>query len=574
MDNPRADGWNTEVLGEQAEEQLKALGKLIVHPEQLEAARLEALVVPESFRCDRLVPESLEQVFEDSGVVVERLTSESSAPGKFSGIGDFKMVLRQAAAEVAGADDARFEVKIVGVEPAGNGFSTRQYFSLSGVTAGGMVEHHATWRADWESAGADAAPRMRRLVVERFERIRTRGPARPLFADCTEAALRANPCYAEQLLRGANHWLARMPDRATGNFYGMPGLAVGDVNGDGLDDLYLCQDPGLPNKLFLQQPDGTLRDVARQWEVDWLEDSRSALLVDLDNDGDQDLAVSIFGHVVLARNADGRFEIQDVLPCEGSNTSLAAIDYDQDSRLDVFVCRYGRGGDLTGGADPAGTAPELFFDSESGLPNKLFRNLTTREGWKFEDVTRQVGLEDGGDRRSFAAAWEDFDNDGDPDLCVANDFGPNNLFQHDQVDGEAKFSDVAAVAAAEDVAFGMSASWGDYDRDGWMDLYIANMFSSAGQRVTSQAQFKPEASSTMREAFRRLARGNTLLRNHGPAAGAPPGARVTFRDRSVEAGVTMGRWAWGSNFVDVNNDGWEDLVVANGYITGEDPGDL
>ena len=102
-------------------------------------------------------------------------------------------------------------------------------------------------------------------------------------------------------------------------------------------------------------------------------------------------------------------------------------------------------------------------------------------------------------------------------------------------------------------------------RDGWMDLYISNMFSAAGSRITHQQQFKADAPDVVKRRLQRFARGNTLLRNLG---------NNSFQDQSVAAGVTMGRWAWGSNFVDINNDGWQDLIVANGFITGAGTGDL
>ena len=111
----------------------------------------------------------------------------------------------------------------------------------------------------------------------------------------------------------------------------------------------------------------------------------------------------------------------------------------------------------------------------------------------------------------------------------------------------------------------MSASWGDYDHDGWMDLYVSNMWSAAGIRVSSQPGFLKHANAATRAGFQRFARGNSLLHNTGASG---------FRDVSFSAGVTMGGWAWSSNFVDINNDSWEDLVVANGFITQEDTGDL
>ena len=93
-----------------------------------------------------------------------------------------------------------------------------------------------------------------------------------------------------------------------------------------------------------------------------------------------------------------------------------------------------------------------------------------------------------------------------------------------------------------------------------MDLYIGNMFSSAGNRVTTQEQFKAGEVDGVKGIFTRFARGNTLLENQGDG---------TFKDTSEAAGVTMGRWAWSSCFADVNNDGWQDILVGNGFITGE-----
>ena len=115
-----------------------------------------------------------------------------------------------------------------------------------------------------------------------------------------------------------------------------PGLAVGDVNGDGLDDLYVCQEAGLPNRLFVQNHDGTAKEQSASWGVDWLESSRSALLVDLNNDGDQDLVVAILGGVVVAENdGQGRFRLRDVLPSGDDAMSLSAVGYDMDGRLDL-----------------------------------------------------------------------------------------------------------------------------------------------------------------------------------------------------------------------------------------------
>jgi len=199
-----------------------------------------------------------------------------------------------------------------------------------------------------------------------------------------------------------------------------------------------------------------------------------------------------------------------------------------------------------------------FHDANNGPTNHLMRNDGED---RFLDVTREVGLDANNTRFSLIGAWGDYDGDGDPDLYVANDFGRNNLYRND----DGKFTDVAAEAGAEDQAAGMGASWGDYDGDGDLDLYVTNMYSAAGQRIAYQPRFKQGVSEERRRAVQRHSLGNTLLRNLGDG---------TFRDVSDAAAVRMGRWGWGARFVDLNNDGREDLVVPNGFLSGALEDDL
>ncbi|MGI9456881.1 MAG: FG-GAP repeat domain-containing protein, partial [Aeoliella sp.] len=155
----------------------------------------------------------------------------------------------------------------------------------------------------------------------------------------------------------------------------------------------------------------------------------------------------------------------------------------------------------------------------------------------------------------------DYDNDGDQDLYVANDYGKNCLYRNHN----GHFSDVADAAEVIDFGSGMSVDWADYDRDGHIDLYVGNMFSTAGGRITSQAAFLPDAEGDQRSIYARFAKGNTLFRNRGDGH---------FADVGAATGVEHARWAWSSVFADINNDGWEDLLVANGYVTGDDIDDL
>ena len=161
----------------------------------------------------------------------------------------------------------------------------------------------------------------------------------------------------------------------------------------------------------------------------------------------------------------------------------------------------------------------------------------------------------------MAAAWEDLDVDGDMDLYVANDFGRNCWYRNEH----GQFVDAAAEALVEDIASGMSVSFGDFNHDGQFDIYVSNMFSTAGQRTTAQSQYTKAFTSNDLSKLRRLARGNTLFSKNRD---------VQFTDVSLDANVNMGRWAWGSLSSDINNDSWDDLLVANGFLTTSDTGDM
>jgi hypothetical protein len=191
----------------------------------------------------------------------------------------------------------------------------------------------------------------------------------------------------------------------------------------------------------------------------------------------------------------------------------------------------------------------------------LLRNDCQGGKWEFTEVTSEVGLDENNRRYSFAASWEDYDNDGDLDLYVANDFGRNNLYRFE----DGRFRDVAGEAGVEDISAGMAVTFGDADNDGWMDIHVSNMFSSAGNRIAYQRNFQTGADEATLSLFRRHARGNSLFSNAGDG---------TFRDVSLDAGITMGRWAWASKFCDLNNDTRVDLLVANGLVTSDEPQDL
>lgn len=546
--------WDTEAFNSDAGKQLKALGKLISHPESIDETHVAAIAAPD-INTASLRPTNLSLVFDGSNVTVHRAFEDSDTvaaePPTVRGVDGLVQSLRSLTQAFEGTEDVYVKFKIISVETLGESTVTKVYFLAAGRSETLAVQQNATWTCSWQRADANAPPLLASITVEAFEEIRSKKGASKMLLDCTEAVLGGNASFGEQLLPGMDHWLATLEGAYGLSVYGHHGIAIADVNGDGLDDIYLSQPGGLPNRLFVQNADGTASDTSAEAGVDYLDQTRSALFADLDNDGDQDLIlVMLDGLIFLSNDGAGRFQFRSVVRTP-SWTSLTAADYDLDGDLDIYGCRY-----LV--PNKVEQLPRPYHDASNGPPNVLLQN----DGdWRFRNVTESVGLNVNNSRYSFAASWEDYDNDGDVDLYVANDFGRNNLYRNDG----GHFVDVAADAGVEDVSAGMSVSWSDFNNDGLMDIYISNMFSAAGNRVTYQRKFKPDVDDAIKANFQKHARGNSLFENVGDG---------TFRDVSVEAGVTMGRWAWGSKFIDLNNDGLDDLIVANGYITNEDTKDL
>jgi hypothetical protein len=566
------DDWDTEVLNEAIGGQLKELGELLKHSDQIQRSSTSRLVNG-NFRCTELRPDALEEVFQDESILVRRWSPAKTSSESESGSnaksydtesqGPHRLVnaLRQLVRPLGKGGEVHAKFKVFEIEKKDVSIKTRLYFEASNRNANGAVQQTATWICVWTHPniqGDGQLPQLSSIELAAYEEAVLRDHGGHLFVDCTESVLGGNAAYRDQVLPGINHWLTRIGREFMGQF-GQHGITVGDVNGDGLDDVYVCDAGGLPNRLYVQQSDGTAIDVSRRSGVDFLDDSVGALLVDLDNDGDQDLVVATDPLLQFAENdGQGHFALRGGYHAFADIYSLCAADYDNDGDLDIYACGYN-----ARKQDPVNRGlpfPLPYHDAENGGGNILLSNTG---GFVFHDVTQETGLAMNNSRFSLAASWEDYDNDGDQDLYVANDFGRNCLYRNER----GQFNDVAQSAAVEDRASGMSVSWGDYNRDGWMDIYVSNMFSAAGNRVTYQRKFSAGITEQTASGVRRMARGNSLFANPGNA-----GAR--FRDVSESSAVTLGRWAWASRFVDLNNDGWLDLAIANGYVTNEDKDDL
>ncbi|HYW39866.1 MAG TPA: FG-GAP-like repeat-containing protein [Terriglobales bacterium] len=415
------------------------------------------------------------------------------------------------------------------------------------------------WQLAWERS---AAGEFRVRNWQGLDETQSRSTA-PGYIDITAAALGGNASYSSQLLRGTDYWRTVLDGACGIDIYGHNGVSIGDIDGDGFDDLYVCQPGGLPNRLYRNRGDGTFEDITEASGVGVIENTACALFVDIDNDGRQDLiVVRAAGPMLFLNQGGGKFRqkadaFQFSNSPQGTFTGAAVADYDRDGWLDIYFCLYV----YYQGTDQY-KYPSPYYAAENGPPNFMMRN--NGDG-TFRDVTAETGLNQNNTRYSFCCGWSDFNRDGWPDLYVVNDFGRKNLYRNN---GNGTFTDIASQAGVEDVGAGMSVCWLDYDNDGAEDLYVADMWTAAGERISMQDVFKKDAPRETRALYHKHAMGNSLFRNVFRNGGG------AFDDTARAAGVGIGRWAWSSDAWDFDHDGFPDLYIANGMVTGPSREDL
>jgi hypothetical protein len=535
--------WRSERLNEQAGEVLSELAR------SLEEGEVLAELFTPDFACNDLRPDGAEILRDSRGIRVERVPT-----ARFAGEAverDPRSALAAFSAPIAMSEAPHVSFKVIGVEERSPvAFEVQVLVQTSARVGAGSVQQDASWsaalRLDEQGSVRIAGLRASRLDEVRFERVP--------FIDATARALAGAGGSSAVLTAGSERWHGTTDDLGEANYFGHNGIAVGDVNGDDLDDLYVAQGTGLPNLLLVQQPNGTYIERGEASGAAWLDDTKGVLLVDYDDDGDRDLVCCIGPVLVLSTNdGTGTFTPARSLGSESTSSfySVSAADYDLDGDIDLYAVRYV---DTSYGD----SIPVPFHDARNGPKNHLMRN-DGEAG--FVDVTIDVGLDVNNDRFSLASSWSDYDQDGDPDLYVANDFGRNNLYRNDG----GTFIDVAAEAGVEDQAAGMGVSWADVDLDGHFDLLVSNMFSSAGRRIAYQPEFQPDGAPGERAAIQRHSLGNSLFCNT---------AKAGFEEVSDGAGIRMGRWSWGARFADLDGDGLPDVVAPNGFLTGDRDDDL
>ena len=354
-------------------------------------------------------------------------------------------------------------------------------------------------------------------------------------------------------------------------------VAVVDYDGDGWPDLYATtSSAGGRNALYRNLHDGTFEDVAPALGIADVNRAGTGVSMgsvwgDYDNDGDADLFLYKWGRPELYRNDDARafVRVPEALGLpERLNAGTAVwLDYDRDGWLDLFVGGfYPEHVDLWN-LESTRFLPESFEYARNGGRNWLLRN--GGDG-TFEDVAERAGLTS--TRWTLAAAAGDLTRDGYPDLLVANDFGVSELYINVAGGGGSTGARNAEPlpAGAPDTGAARSGALGPGAFRAFRDVSRASnigrspksgMNASLGD-LMNRGEWALFVSNIAEPGI--LMHGNDLWLLSGSADGAP-----TFRNAATAIGVDAGGWTYGAQFADLNNDGWLDLAVVNGFVSGD-----
>lgn len=504
----------------------------------LERAKLSLAYVGERIRIGRWRLDDKTPTYYES-IAVNRLFSTMLKP--WEAASDFRIEFKlHTVSDRPNYYDAEVRVDIYGTveSPAARVKGDQSEISR---TATGL------WQFIWQKGEPGSEPRIKKINVLAHEETINYVSGGTLFKDCTQSVLRNDPDVENRLSYGLDEWAKRIPGI---DIAGNCGMAVGDINNDGLDDVYICQPHGMPNILLTQNPDGTADDTAKLAGVDIFDHSSAALLVDVDNDRQQDLVVATDTKLVLYSNTgNGKFQLEHKLDIGHSTDSLSAIDFDQDGDLDFYLAKFrpvSRFDDIL-------AQPKTWMSAINGGRNVLLRN---DEAWRFTEATPDVGLSFNNQHYTRAAIWNDFDGDGDFDLYHANEFGQDVLYENQN----AWFNEVDKVEMIANASNSATVSAGDFDHDGRPDFFVGTDASFTGLRITED--YIEAGGKNLKNARGFGAANRIFYQKEGSV----------FENFELNAPILSSESTFGSVVADFNNDSWEDIAVTNGLLSRQKHG--
>src|SRR5213080_1926412 len=351
--------------------------------------------------------------------------------------------------------------------------------------------------------------------------------------------------------------------------YNGGGVAVGDIDNDGLPDLFFTGNM-VSSRLYLNKGNMRFEDITERAGVKTNRWATGATMVDINNDGYLDIYVSVSGserskgadraNLLFINNGDHTFTeaaAQYGIADTGFTTHAVFFDYNGDGHLDLFLLNNSPKDFARGAAD---THP---LGVPSGSPegyNTLYRNNCDGT---FTDVSRQAGiLERVGYGLGVVAA--DVNGDGWPDIYVSNDVAPNDVLYINNRDGT--FTDKAGAWLKHTSFAGMGVDIADFNNDGWPDILQMDMLPATLERQKRMSGYLTYGGrlDLRRRGFRDAYDVNSLQLSNG----VTPNGDVVFSDVARLAGVASTDWSWSALFGDFDNDGYKDIVITNGYPKG------
>ncbi len=345
-------------------------------------------------------------------------------------------------------------------------------------------------------------------------------------------------------------------------FYNGGGVAAGDINNDGLVDLYFSSNQ-LPNKLFLNKGNFSFEDITEQSGTASLDPWKTGVsMVDINGDGLLDIYLCRLGdwkgikgkNELYINNGDLTFtESANLhgLDFQGFSTQAAFFDYDRDGDLDMYLLNH-----AVHTQNTYGRASLRYMDS-GPEGDRLYRNNAEKGEMRFTPVTNEAGIFSSQIGYGLGVGISDVNNDGWPDIYVSNDFNENDYLYLNQADGTFK-EQIGSMVTVQS-RFSMGNDFADINNDGWMDFITLDMLPqdekvrkmSVGEDSEEIYQLK------LSFGFERQVSRNCLQLNNGNG---------TFSEIGQYSGVHATDWSWSSLFADFDNDGWKDLFISNGIV--------